>query len=1199
MQARRFELSDGSSNKFWEISVLGSSFDVRFGRIGTRGQTQTKTFDSDAKATHEADKLVREKLAKGYREVPIANAPTPIAPARAVAPAPSAPTAPAATPAPPVAPAPSPSPIRASSLRWTADARACVMPRRSHGVRRPPPPGLTAVRERYALKRSAIEGGRTFVEDDYARLQREVVAFFDGGASPSARATAAAAVLLLDGALAPAMVSAILEIGGARHLVQAAIASTELSIFQDPKAQGAVVVGPHVTLRGPSGSYYPELERDRALWGAMRATIATLPDDVYAEARGEAERALREASPRVAAHLAFAFSDESAWAANAATRLLESGSSEALLAMTLTAVADIAIARAVADARRLPHPTFAAIAFELVETFGCDAFDILQPSADRAVADSWNAESATQHATAIAILQSPDAAAWLLRHIDNKHVRPIAQRYFSAAPRLAIRAIAPRGKGSAIEAAILAAAIRQDPGGAREEAAALEPRAATVVEDILARDEVGDEATASELPSVLASPPWASSGAKKKVVTLDLRPLAFEERIDWSHVPKPGVAHHESTDDDATLAKITAPTGRFGGPGPFAFHLLDELSDRLALEIFVRKEQWTEWWLGRDLLRQVARFDVAAIRPCLRFAHKPADLAFALEPAVSPLVARPTAHAFVRVKRARRNAERWLARYPEAAAIGLIPDAFGSKKKEQENAQRALRFLVARGHREVVVDVARRYGDACSRAIEDVLSSDGLDDGVPARAPKLPEWFDPAALPRPRLAGSRKALTIDAVRRLGEMLAFVDPDEPYAGLEIVKEACDRASLAAFAWALFQAWCLAGHPANEKWAFFALAWFGTDEHAHALAPMLRAWPSEGAFGRATIGLDVLGAMQSDVALMLVHVIAQRAKSRPLLQRAREKIDSIAESLGLSGEELADRLVPDLGLDDDGTRVLDFGPRSFRVGFDEQLTPFVRDAEGARLKELPKPGVKDDAERAASAVDEWKALKKAARAVASQLVARFEGAMIAQRRWEATAFDTYVVRHPLVGQLARRLVLGAFGDGGSLLGTFRIAEDRSYASLDDDAFTLESGAEIGVIHPLEIEPAVLATWGDRFADYEIVQPFAQLARDIPRDATLDAVATLRSVETVKLLGLERRGWHRGPVGDGGIISHLEKEAGPWHATLELESGIYAGDPKMNPTQSGMQVSFSHATRGPAEPDPIMLAEVVADLRFVGAL
>jgi len=66
---RRFEYIGGGSRKFWEISQDGNSFIVRFGRIGTNGQSQTKTCADETKARAEAAKLITEKLKKGYSEV--------------------------------------------------------------------------------------------------------------------------------------------------------------------------------------------------------------------------------------------------------------------------------------------------------------------------------------------------------------------------------------------------------------------------------------------------------------------------------------------------------------------------------------------------------------------------------------------------------------------------------------------------------------------------------------------------------------------------------------------------------------------------------------------------------------------------------------------------------------------------------------------------------------------------------------------------------------------------------------------------------------------------------------------------------------------------------------------------------------------------------------------------------------------------
>jgi predicted DNA-binding WGR domain protein len=57
---------DDKSNKFWRIETEGETFTVTFGRIGAEGQSQTKEFEDEDECLREAEKLVKEKLKKGY-----------------------------------------------------------------------------------------------------------------------------------------------------------------------------------------------------------------------------------------------------------------------------------------------------------------------------------------------------------------------------------------------------------------------------------------------------------------------------------------------------------------------------------------------------------------------------------------------------------------------------------------------------------------------------------------------------------------------------------------------------------------------------------------------------------------------------------------------------------------------------------------------------------------------------------------------------------------------------------------------------------------------------------------------------------------------------------------------------------------------------------------------------------------------------
>jgi predicted DNA-binding WGR domain protein len=65
---RRFEFTEGTSNKYWEIEYQGSAYTVRWGRIGAAPQQAKKEYGSPKEALAAYEKIVNEKLGKGYVE---------------------------------------------------------------------------------------------------------------------------------------------------------------------------------------------------------------------------------------------------------------------------------------------------------------------------------------------------------------------------------------------------------------------------------------------------------------------------------------------------------------------------------------------------------------------------------------------------------------------------------------------------------------------------------------------------------------------------------------------------------------------------------------------------------------------------------------------------------------------------------------------------------------------------------------------------------------------------------------------------------------------------------------------------------------------------------------------------------------------------------------------------------------------------
>jgi hypothetical protein len=334
--------------------------------------------------------------------------------------------------------------------------------------------------------------------------------------------------------------------------------------------------------------------------------------------------------------------------------------------------------------------------------------------------------------------------------------------------------------------------------------------------------------------------------------------------------------------------------------------------------------------------------------------------------------------------------------------------------------------------------------------------------------------------------------------QIGELVLALRKSSPTAPpplVRAVKRCFDLPALDAFAWRLLELWLAEGGPADEKWALHAVGLLGGDASALRLARLIRDWPGQSFHQRAVWGLECLRAIGSDTALIALHGIAQKVKFKALQARARKFMGEIAAERGLSAQQLEDRIVPDLGLDETGSRAFDYGPRRFRLAFGPNLKPLLRDEAGKTMSNLPRAGAKDDAGKAAAAGREWQLLKKQVRETVKVQVQRLERAMLNRRRWSAAEFEQFLVPHPFLTHLVRLLLWGDYAEDGALAAAFRVTEDRTYADVNDTTYTLV-GAAVGLVHLLELGDEERARWGEVFSDYEIIQPFPQLGRRIHR-------------------------------------------------------------------------------------------------------
>lgn len=358
--------------------------------------------------------------------------------------------------------------------------------------------------------------------------------------------------------------------------------------------------------------------------------------------------------------------------------------------------------------------------------------------------------------------------------------------------------------------------------------------------------------------------------------------------------------------------------------------------------------------------------------------------------------------------------------------------------------------------------------------------------------------------------------------------------------------------------LFDKWLEAGAEAKKRWVLYAASIHGGFEIVKKLQHQIQEWPQMARGAIAAEAVQALSLNPLPQALLIVDGISRKFKFKQVKAAAGKALEFAAAQLGISREQLADRIVPDLGFDRNGERGFDYGERKFKVVITPALEIEVYDGAGKKLKNMPSPGKRDDEGKAAAAYEEFKQMKKQMKMTVASQKMRLELALSSGRKWDMGSWRKLFVENPVMHQFAIGLVWGIY-EGTELLRSFRYMEDGSFNKEDEEEYELPEDGVIGLVHPIELSGEAAQAWKEQLEDYEIRQPIEQMERAVY--TRTEAEGEMKVLErfngcTVNDLSLGGKlqgfGWYRGPVGDGGCFDTYYRVDG--------EAGL------------GVQVSFS---------------------------
>lgn len=401
-------------------------------------------------------------------------------------------------------------------------------------------------------------------------------------------------------------------------------------------------------------------------------------------------------------------------------------------------------------------------------------------------------------------------------------------------------------------------------------------------------------------------------------------------------------------------------------------------------------------------------------------------------------------------------------------------------------------------------------------------------------------WLNGQTLPPLYWQDSNEALDADTVQFLLYRMSRSTDMRPDPEARPLLQLLDREKSGAFAKPLLRAYLDSGGASKNKWALTLGAMLGGNDEVELLRRKVPEFAKGNHRFLAENIVKALAMNGSKKALRWIEVFSRKfqSKSKNVGEAAEEALRMAAEERGITLFELMDETIPDFGF----TGLFyefEAGGEQYRAFIDTNFQLVFLNESNRLLKSPPK--ATSDPLKA-----EFKEIAKEIRDIVKSQSDRMEQYLVIQRKWPSARWQAFFMGNPVMFTYAVRLVWGIYDEHNRLQHTFLVREDQSLVNREGDEMELPEQSQIGMVHPMELAAEDRTYWQNYLLELGIAPVFPQLERPVFSLAAENRHKTLISdfngirLSDYAFVGhMNRKGWFRGSVVDGGSVSSYRKD------------------------------------------------------------
>ncbi|MEM9546717.1 MAG: DUF4132 domain-containing protein [Bacteroidota bacterium] len=462
------------------------------------------------------------------------------------------------------------------------------------------------------------------------------------------------------------------------------------------------------------------------------------------------------------------------------------------------------------------------------------------------------------------------------------------------------------------------------------------------------------------------------------------------------------------------------------------------------------------------------------------------------------------------------------------------------------------------------------------------------------------KWIDESELPKLYWRDGGQALSQKEIRFLFYRSKRVKDISSDIEAKQVIELLDDKKTEKFALVLIKAYQDSNADSKYKYYLIMAGLIGKDAILFRLHTVFNSTVTSKRYRMAAMIVGAIAMVGTDKSLRIVDMIARKfTNKRPQIHRgAKEALDAAAKEMDITMDQLADRIIPNLGFEDHYYH-FEAGGDEYRAFVNKEFKLNYFNEDNKLRKSMPK-----EVSRETKA--ELKAIEKEIKEVVKTQKGRLENYLVVERTWEVEEWMEYYLNNPIMLIYVQRLLWGVYDENQNLISAFYCDDDLEIYDVADEEVDVEEGTYIRIVHPLHMSEELRNKWKEKVYDMDIEFEFDIINRIItlvPEDEKERNVTKILHGEDIPkgadyVAGfLLKRGWHKS-TGDGGrLLFHKknEKDNVNAYANIDGPAAYYQGG---TVGARIYEVSFTEyegrERKSLQEVSQVFFSEVIADLK-----